>query len=165
MAGGVYADTNAQGNFHGSCATPVPDKRRYRKLTYYRDEPEADELAHRFMAETIARMIVDHADGLHERVTNGGADEAKTAGLQILAQRIRFRRARRNLPRRLPIIFLRTPANKLPNVAVERSELPLHCKKRRRNRNRRRNLQTVAHNPSVGQKRPHLTLVITHNLR
>src|SRR5271156_2614177 len=105
-------------------------------------------------------MIIDHANGLHERVTNSGPHEAKAARLQILAQRIRFRRARRDILRSLPIIFLRAPAHELPNVTVERSELPLQSKKCQSVRNRRRDLQTVAHNSSVTQKRAHFTLVV-----
>src|SRR5580704_19616049 len=121
---------------------------------------EADELANRFIAETIPRMIIDHADGLHERVANGSPDKTKAARLQILAQRVGFRRACWNLPRRLPIVFLRAPAHELPNVTVERSELMLHRKKRDSIRNRSRDLQAIAHDPGVAQKRVHFTLVV-----
>ncbi len=46
------------------------DKRPYRKLKHFWHEPEADELTDRFIAEAIERVIVDHADGLHEGITN-----------------------------------------------------------------------------------------------
>ena len=101
------------------------------------------------ITEAIARMIIDHADGLHECVTNGRADESETARFQILAQRIRLRRARRNLARGRPLISLRTSAHELPHVTVKRPELALHLKKRRGIRNGRCNLQTVAHDPRI----------------
>ena len=74
------------------------------------------------MAEAIACMVIHHADGLHEGVTNGGADKAKTARFQILAHRVRFRGACRNFARGRPIIFLGAAAHKLPDVFIERSE-------------------------------------------
>src|ERR1700733_5489576 len=116
------------------------------------------------ITEAIARMIIDHADGLHESVTNGRADESETARLQILAQRIRFRGARRNLPRSRPIISLRTSAHELPHVTVERSEFALHRQICRGVGNRSRNLQAIAHNPSVPQKRPYLARIVSRNL-
>src|SRR5271168_1757068 len=84
---------------------PSPDKRIYRKLTHYRHEPEADQLTNRFIAEAIARVIVDHSDGLHEGVTDGGTYEAEAAGFQVLTQRIRFRGACRKLARPRPIVL------------------------------------------------------------
>jgi len=110
-------------------------------------------------------VIVDHADGLHEGVTDGGTHEAEAAGFQVLAQRIRFRGACRKLARRRPMVLLRAAAYELPHVTVERAEFPLHGEKRGRVGNCGRDLQPVAHNPSVAQKRPHFTLVVARDLR
>lgn len=42
--------------------------------------------------KTSHEMIVDHSDGLHERVADGGANEPKTPALQFFAHRIRLGR-------------------------------------------------------------------------
>ncbi len=54
-------------------------------------------------------MVIDHADGLHEGVTDGGADEAEAALLEVLAEGIRFRCGGRDLRHRLKAVRLRLP--------------------------------------------------------
>ena len=49
-----------------------------------------------FMTKAIERVIVDHAGGLHEGITDGRTDEAETQALQLFAHGVRFRRAGRN---------------------------------------------------------------------
>ena len=46
------------------------------------------------MERIRAIVIVDHADRLHEGVTNCRTDKLETALQQILAERVRFRRMR-----------------------------------------------------------------------
>jgi hypothetical protein len=50
------------------------------------------------MAVAARQMVIHHADGLHEGVTDGRTDESKAALLQVLAQGVGFRGAGRNLP-------------------------------------------------------------------
>src|SRR5258706_8554061 len=42
------------------------------------------------VSETIDKVIVHHPDRLHVGVDDGGADEAESAFLQILAERVRL---------------------------------------------------------------------------
>src|SRR3569623_1004072 len=83
----------------------------------------------RFLAEAIGRMIVDHANGLHEGVADRRADELESEALQILAHGVRFRRARGNLVGSRPTVHERLAADKLPNVAGELAELFLYRQK------------------------------------
>src|SRR5207245_3010917 len=76
---------------------------------------------HLFVPETIKGVVIDHADGLHHRVTDRRTDELKTALDQILAQVIGLRRVRGGVFNRAPGILLRLAAYELPRYA---SKLP-----------------------------------------
>src|SRR3954462_14532081 len=41
-----------------------------------------------FEAEAVYRVIIDHADRLHERIHNSAADELETAALKVFADGI-----------------------------------------------------------------------------
>ena len=45
----------------------------------------SSDLADLCIPETIDEMIVDHTDGLHEGIADGGADEREAAPLQVFA--------------------------------------------------------------------------------
>ena len=47
--------------------------------------------------KAVDQMVVDHADRLHERVADRGADEFEAPAFQILAHRVGFRRVGRHL--------------------------------------------------------------------
>src|ERR1700680_3231761 len=81
------------------------------------------------IAENLHRMVVHQPRSLHEGVTDSRADEVEAAFLQILAHRVRFRSARRNSLPQPPGVHSRFAADKLPDVAVERAELPLPLEK------------------------------------
>src|SRR6266404_3744746 len=116
--------------------------------------------------KTTHQMIVHHPGRLHQRVTNRRPHEPKSPLLQILAQRVRFHRLRRQAFVRLPRILLRPPTHKSPHVRVKRPKLFLHLQERLRISDRRRNLQPIPDNPRVPQQRPHFFLVIPrHFLR
>src|SRR4051794_2682114 len=51
----------------------------------------------RSIAEAVHRVVVHHADRLHEGVANRRADEGEPAALEILAHRIGLRRPGGNL--------------------------------------------------------------------
>ncbi len=42
-------------------------------------------------------MIIDHADGLHEGVADGGANESEALPLQVTGHGLRFRRLGRHI--------------------------------------------------------------------
>src|ERR1051325_11084608 len=66
-------------------------------------------------AEAIGCMIIDHPDGLHERVANRGADKFEPPGFQLPAHGIGLGCARRNRVRSLRRILLRKPFDELPD--------------------------------------------------
>src|SRR6266508_423029 len=108
-------------------------------------------------AEAGDHVVVYHADGLHMRVADRGADELETAVLQRGTHRVRLSRPRRNLAQGLPPVHLRLAANEPPDVLIERSELFLSREERHSVRDRRFDLQSVADNPIVRQERLHLS--------
>src|SRR4249920_2796128 len=69
--------------------------------------------------EAVDRVIVDHADCLHERVADCRPDELEASTLKILAQRIGLRRSRRNLHVPPPPVHARRPADKCPDIGIE----------------------------------------------
>src|SRR5208282_4843628 len=97
------------------------------------------------VAETLSGVVVHHPNGLHERIANSRADKFKSAPVQILAHRVRFPRARRQLPTRLSRILPRRSANKLPDVTIEAAEFLLHFEKILRIPYRRSNFQPISH--------------------
>src|SRR6185503_9643838 len=107
-------------------------------------------LFHPQLAVAIAagEMVVDHAGRLHEGVADGRADEAEAALLQVLAHRVRFGGARRDVVALAPVLD-RLAADELPDVAVERAELLLHGEKRLRVAHGAFDLQAVAHDAFV----------------
>ena len=74
------------------------------------------------ISEAVDEVIVHHADCLHVRVDDGGTDEAESAALEILAERVGLGGGCWNLSRRLPVIKLRPPPDKMPAVGVLRIE-------------------------------------------
>src|SRR5436190_17492744 len=77
-------------------------------------------------------MVVHHADRLHVRIHDGRTDEAESAVLEILAERVGFGGGRRNLPHRLPSIQTGPSIDEPPAISVETSELVLDREKRPR---------------------------------
>jgi hypothetical protein len=78
------------------------------------------------IAEAVAGVIVDHAGGLHEGVADGGPDESEAAVFEVFAHLVRFGCACGQSARSCPFVFLRLPADELPNVLVECAELFLY---------------------------------------
>src|SRR5690349_17854478 len=77
-------------------------------------------------AEAVCRVVVDHADRLHEGVADGRADEGKAAPLEIRAHRVRLARARGHLGERSRGVDARLAADEAPDIGVEAAELVLH---------------------------------------
>src|SRR5713101_6004011 len=81
------------------------------------------------ISETVDEVIVQHANGLHMRIYNGGTDEAESPALEILAERVGLGGRRRNLPHLLPSIDLGASIDEPPAIGVKTSELFLNCQK------------------------------------
>src|SRR5919204_6600773 len=110
------------------------------------------------VTEAVGRVIVHETDGLHERIADRRTDEAESAPDKILAQGVGFRRPRRYLTQRLPVVHLRRTADELPDVLVEGAELLLHSQKRARVRDRARHLETIANDARILEQFLHATL-------
>ncbi len=74
------------------------------------------------VAKAIYRVIVDHAHGLHERITNGAPDKLESAFFQILAHRVRLWGMCRDFAMGSPAIVFWFTIDELPDVAVKRPE-------------------------------------------
>src|ERR1700691_5388407 len=85
-----------------------------------------------FVSKTTDQMIVDHAGSLHECIADCGAGELEAAFGEILAHRVGLLRASRQLFVPPQAILPRPAADELPDVAIESTELFLHCEKRLR---------------------------------
>src|SRR5438445_13738913 len=90
--------------------------------------------------EAADQVIVDHPDGLHERIADGGSHELEAAAQKLLAHGVRLRRACGNLAERFPGIQLRLPVDKLPDKRVEAAEFVLNFAKRLGIADRRKDL-------------------------
>ena len=64
-------------------------------------------------------MVVHHAGGLHERITNRGTDEGESALLERLAHRVRLGSGRGDAVAWLQPVDHRRAAHKLPDEPVE----------------------------------------------
>ena len=65
---------------------------------YFVGEAEVHDCSlHLLVTEAVRRVVVDHADGLHEGVADGGADEAEATLLEVFAEGVRLSRGGREL--------------------------------------------------------------------
>ena len=94
-------------------------------------------------------VIVHHADGLHEGVADGRADEVEAAFLEVLRERVRFESGSRDLGQTLPVVDPGRAADELPDVGVERFELLLHLEKAAGVADRRMHLEAVSNDAGV----------------
>src|SRR5437899_4145411 len=124
---------------------------------------EARQRPSHVIAETLDRVVVDQPSSLHERVTDGRADEIEAALLQILAHRVRFRSARRNSLPQPPGVHSRFATDKLPDIAIERAELLLYRQKCLGVLYGRSYLQPVADDPLIAQQSLRLSPVVARD--
>ena len=78
-----------------------------------------------FMEPAIDKMIIDHADSLHEGVHDRTADKSKPPLLEILRQSIALWTRGRDVRRALPAIDNGGAFHELPDIAIKRSKLVL----------------------------------------
>ena len=116
------------------------------------------------MSRARDEMVVDHAGRLHQRVTDGRADEFESASNQIVAHRVGFGCARRQLSHSSPTILFRFTADKTPEVSVEAVKLFPDREKRFRILDRRRNLQPVPHDSGVAEQPFHIARAVARDL-
>lgn len=84
------------------------------------------------MAKAIGGVIVDHADGLHKGVADGGADEFEAALFHVLAHRVGLLGLRGYFLHRSPTILHRLPLHELPEISIEAAALFDHRDRRLR---------------------------------
>jgi hypothetical protein len=97
-------------------------------------------------------VIVDHADCLHEGVTDGGADKSETALLQVPAHGVGFGGPGGKLFQRPPGVPLGFAAHELPNVPIEASEFLLNGKKGPGVLGRGLDFEPVANNARIAEQ-------------
>src|SRR5947207_13949194 len=109
------------------------------------------------MSRARDEMVVDHAGRLHQRVTDGRADEFESAFNQIAPHRVGFGCARRQLSHSSPTTLFRLATDKTPEVSAEAAKLFPHREKRYRILDRRRHFQPLPHDPTVAEHPIHLS--------
>src|SRR5262249_7118926 len=107
---------------------------------------------HRFVAETIGEMVVDHTDGLHKGVADRRAHEAKAAFLQSLAHGVRFRSFCRHSLASGPVGLFWPSPHKLPDIGVEAANLFLDSQEGAGVRDGGGDFQAVADDAGILQK-------------
>src|SRR5258706_12087355 len=115
------------------------------------------------VAEALHGVVVHHPRRLHECVADGRPHKGKAAFFEALADRVGFRRAGRQSLSWLPGIHARLAANKLPDVAIERSEFLLHCQECLGILHGGRDLKAVADDAPVAHQGLQLSPIITAN--
>jgi hypothetical protein len=97
-------------------------------------------------------VVVHHSGRLHERVTDGGADELEAASNQIAAKGLRNRGYRRYLPPRRPAVLDRVALDEPPEVCIEAPVLALDGQDRARVADGRLDLAPVPDDAVVGEQ-------------
>ena len=112
------------------------------------------------MAKAVGRVIVDHADRLHEGVANGRSHEREAESFQVPAHRVRFRAARRHLRQRGPGVLPGLTIHVTPQEGVESAVLFLNGQVALGVADGRLNLEAVAHDAGIGEQASDLRGII-----
>ncbi len=81
------------------------------------------------IAKTIDGMIVDHPDGLHVGIHNGGAQEFESSFLQVEGQFLGGGGDRWDVLHRPPTVDQRVSLDKIPHIFGKRPKFVLHFQK------------------------------------
>src|SRR5882762_8934618 len=119
------------------------------------------EVLHLAVTEAADEVVVHHAHGLHERITDGRPDEAEVALRQGVAHRVGFTGARREVTQGAAPILFGSPAHKTPEKHAERRVPNLEVEERARVRDRRMHLLAVAHDAGVLEELRDLLAIVT----
>ena len=109
-------------------------------------------------------MIIDHPDGLHERVAYGRTDELEAPLLEVLAHGVRYRRMRRNIAQVLPFVHDLLAIDKIPEIHIKTSKLLPDIDDRFRIDYGRVDLELVPYDAGIAQQPEDLQVRITGNL-
>src|SRR2546430_14820886 len=104
------------------------------------------------VAEARDEMVVHHADGLHERVTDGWPHEAEPALDQGVAHGVGFARARGQLAQATAPVLLGYASHEGPEEHAEAALPLLEREKRARVGHRGRDLLTVTHDARIPEQ-------------
>ena len=113
------------------------------------EEQENTSLRDLAIAEAVDRVIVHHADRLHERVADRRPYKLESPAQEVSTQGLGLRCPRGDLPERSPAIHARCPADKTPHIRIETPELALDGKKGVRVAYRTADLERVANDPRI----------------
>src|SRR5438132_4478119 len=111
---------------------------------------------HLTLAETARDVVIDHADGLHVRVDDGGTDQPEATAFQVLAEGVGLLALRRDVLDRSGTILLRSPVDKTPLIGGETPELVPHAQEGPGVLDRRFDLEPVANDARVSEELLHL---------
>ena len=118
------------------------------------------------MTKAIDKVVIDHADGLHQGVADGGSDEFESPLAHILAHYERFRAGGRYLVQALPVVLNGTVIYKGPDIAVKTAKFRLDLQESICIGDKGPDLEVVADNFLVLQQRLDFGLVIAgHQVR
>ncbi len=107
-------------------------------------------------------MIVHHAHGLHERITDRRTNEIEAATLEIAAKQIRFQRM--SLGRRAAFALDSSSLDELPDIFIETAKLFLDIKECFGVPNGRIDLQAIADDAGVAKQLLNPALIVfRHN--
>src|SRR5579864_110921 len=104
--------------------------------------------------EAGRQVIVDHPGRLHESVNDGRPDEAEAALFEVLADRIRERRAAGHLLHAATAALQRLPVDETPQVGIERAEFAPDAEKGAGVVDGGLDLQPVADDAGVAEQPP-----------
>ena len=97
-------------------------------------------------------MIVDHANGLHERITDRRAYESEAPFLEVFAQGVRLGGLGRYIAVPGPMVDDGSTADERPHVTIEGAFLASDTKKRTGIGDRAFDLEPVANDSGVAEK-------------
>ncbi len=106
-------------------------------------------------AEAAHDVVIDHADGLHVCVDDGGPDESEATALQVGAEGVGVVRRRRDVREPSAAILSRPPVDETPSVGRETPELVLHAQEGAGVPDRGFDLDPVSNDPRVAQQLLH----------
>src|SRR5258706_12016888 len=101
----VRARTTRRDRRCSRLTAPIPRAHRRGRASSGYTAARPSELGDFAIAKAVDDVIVHHSDGLHVRIDDLRTDERKPAALQILAHRIGFVGARRDVPYSSPPIL------------------------------------------------------------
>src|SRR5439155_24612622 len=99
-----------------SAATVLPSKKNISRsgMLTWKSELAVAAPLHLLVPREGHLLVVHHPDGLHERIADRRSDEPKAALLELLAHRVRLRRARRQVTQGAEGVPLRGAADEMP---------------------------------------------------